>query len=82
MLLGLLEKNNTPSIWVTHDICVAILACFLFKRVSCEGFIPDFLEGIVIKKDSSGLLASYKGCSTRIDETLFKETVVSSRNPA
>lgn len=82
MLLTLIEKNNIPSIWVTHDICVAILACFLFKRVSCEGFIPDFLEGIVIKKDGNGLLASYKGCSTRIDETLFKETVVSNRNPA
>lgn len=82
MLLALIEKNDTPSIWVTHDICVAIFACFLFKRVSCEGFIPDFLEGIIIKKDGDGLLASYKGCRTRIDETLFKEKAVSSRNPA
>lgn len=78
MLLTLIEKNKAPSIWVTHDICVAILACFLFKRVSCEDFIPDFLEGIVIKKDGDGLLASYKGCNTRIDEALFKEKVVSS----
>jgi broad specificity phosphatase PhoE len=82
MLSTLIEKNDIPAIWVTHDICIAILACYLFKRASCQEFIPDFLEGIVIRKDGNGLLASYRGSSTRIDETLFKGAVVSSLNPA
>jgi len=34
MLSALSEKNGSPSIWVTHDICIAVLACFLFTHLT------------------------------------------------
>ncbi len=80
MLSVLLEKNASASIWVTHDICVAILACFLFKQTSCKALMPNFLEGIMIKKNKRGWLVSYRGSNTRIEDGVFRGKTACKEN--
>jgi broad specificity phosphatase PhoE len=78
VLFTLFQHKKNPSIWVTHDICVTILACFLFNRESCQGFLPDFLEGILMRKERDGVSIVYKGHKTKMDDTLFKGMTLSS----
>ena len=82
MLRKLFENKQVNRIWISHDINVCILACWIFGCDQSKNMIPKFLEGIEFSFDETGVFAYFKGLRTKIDETILREALESMEKPA
>ena len=56
ILRKLSENKHSNQIWVSHDINICILACWVFQRTHSENMMPGFLEGIEFSFDEIDIL--------------------------
>ncbi len=59
----MLERLNVPGrldVLVTHDIILAVVVGYLLETIFDETMMPDFLEGLIIWKKSTGLGAIWR----------------------
>ena len=82
ILKKLLVNAQSEQVWISHDMNICMLACWIFRSNQPENMMPEFLEGIEFSFDETGIFAYFKGLSTKIDETVLRETVFSTENPA
>lgn len=73
--------HKISAIWVTHDIIICSLACWIFHADRSESMFPEFLEGIEFSFEEEGIYASFKGLRTKIDETQLRGVLCSSTKP-
>lgn len=81
-ILKELFEYKQSAIWVTHDIIICCLACWIFHCDRSETMVPEFLEGIEFSFEEKERFASFKGLRTKIDETLLRGTLDSRKKSA
>ncbi|KAG6559964.1 hypothetical protein RHABOEDO_000213 [Candidatus Rhabdochlamydia oedothoracis] len=72
MLRKLLENKQSNQIWISHDIHVCLLTCYIFKSQNPERMMPTFLEGLTFSFENLGVFAHFRGLRTKIDETSLR----------
>lgn len=82
ILACLLKNRGQSQVWITHDINICILACWIFHWKRVEAMLPNFLEGIEFSFSEAGCVAYFKGLRIKIDETRLRGMVDSSKKPA
>ena len=75
-------NHGTEGASVTHDMNVALLACFIFKISPSEELLPYFLEGIVFTFDEKMVQVTYRDLKIITELTSFKEMIDSHSRSA
>ncbi len=81
MLRAILDQEE-EGISITHDMNVALLACFIFKESPSNEFLPHFLEGIVFTFDEKMVQIAYRGRKIITELTSFKAIIDSHSRSA
>lgn len=81
-LRTLINNKKSHQLWISHDLNICLLACWIFQCDQPEYMMPEFLEGIEFCFDEEDIFANYKGLKTKIDEAILSETLDSMEKPA
>lgn len=72
ILRKLLENKLSNQIWISHDIHICLLTCYIFKSQNPERMMPTFLEGLTFSFENLGVFAHFRGLRAKIDETSLR----------
>ena len=64
-LLSKIHLNQT-TLFITHDIILAIVLGIIFPEINIEELWPDYLEGLFLWHENNYLYLVYRNVSTKI----------------
>ncbi len=53
------QVKRFPCLMISHDIIICLLLCFFFKSKEVNNYMPDFLEGFTMNRESGRLFIHY-----------------------
>lgn len=64
-LLSKIQLNQT-TLFITHDIILAVVLGIIFPEINIEELWPDYLEGLIIYKNNQHISFIYRQYKTKI----------------